>query len=124
MYFKEVNMPDQCPPKDAVSDNQANVYRFINGENPTAEDFLNHKEAKRPYPDFKECEAIALSFFTEIPNVNKRSKALRNKKAIKGNITDKCGVHTLKNKHINLWLFKEVDILKVFLGEEGLDEHN
>lgn len=122
MVFKsQEDMPKQCPPDDAIPNNIEPVYRFIEHETIGEIDFLNHKERKKRYPSDKTCEALAISFFTTTRAVKiaSRFKNLKGKKYVAGKITSECGIHNIENEHLNLWLYKNVDMLKVFLGEEG-----
>ncbi|MGG2061649.1 hypothetical protein [Priestia megaterium] len=123
MVFKsQADMPEQCPPSDAKENNVGEVYRFIENDDIEEIDFLNHKERNKSYPPHKTCEALALSFFTTLEatkRAGKRIKGLRNKKFVVGQITSECGRHHTINNHLNLWLYKDVDMLKIFLGEEN-----
>lgn len=122
MVFKEENMPEQCPPSDAIQQDVEPVYRFI--ENGTVQeiDFLSHVARERPYPPHKKCEAHALSFFTTESAAQSTAKRFRKsfkgKSMVAGRITSECGIHKTENHHLNLWLFKDTDMLKVFTGEE------
>ncbi|KGR90188.1 hypothetical protein CD30_13155 [Ureibacillus massiliensis 4400831 = CIP 108448 = CCUG 49529] len=121
VYFKSQEyMPPQCPPSNAISNDVEPVYRFIEDDSVQDLDFLNHVERGKSYPPAKTCEALALSFYTTIDaakNASKRFKNLRNKKLVAGRITSECGIHNIKNNHLNLWVYKEIDMLKVFLEE-------
>lgn len=123
MYFKsQEDMPPQCPPADAAPNNVEPVYRFIEEDTVQEIDFLNHKERKKRYPPDKTCEALAISFYTTInaaKSAATKFKNLKNKNFVAGKITSECGIHNIKNYHLNLWVYKDIDMLKVFLGEEG-----
>lgn len=122
MVFKEENMPEQCPPSDAIQQDVEPVYRFI--ENGTIQeiDFLSHVARNKPYPPHKKCDAHAISFFTTeqaAKSLAKRyPKKFKGKSMIAGRITSACGIHKTENNHLNLWLFKDTDMLNVFTGEE------
>lgn len=127
VFRSQAHMPVQCPPADAKENNVEPVYRFIENDTVQEIDFLNHLERNKPYPPHKTCEALALSFFTTLEATKKASKkikGLRNKKFVSGQITSECGTHHTVNNHLNLWLYKDVDILKIFLGEEDRGENN
>jgi len=128
MVFKsQADMPAQCPPADAEENDVEPVYRFIENDTVEEVDFLNHIERNRPYPPHKTCEALALSFFTTLEaakTAGKRIKGLRNKKYVAGLITSECGAHCTIKNHLNLWLYKDVDMLKIFLGGEDRGESN
>ena len=90
------HFPASCPPNDARPKNIDPVYRITLHNPPTVEDFLSHKETNRPYPPEKECEACAISVFTDLEQVKKMKKKIpmfRNKGYIvKGKITKETGV--------------------------------
>ncbi|WP_342508288.1 hypothetical protein [Sporosarcina sp. FSL K6-2383] len=126
MPFKEENFPEQCPPFDAIEQDINPIYRIIENDTVQEIDFLNHRERKKPYPQNKTCEALAISFFTTAKaasDATKRFKNLRNKKFVGGIITSKSGIHKTENVHLNLWLYKDVDMVKVFLGEGDGNEN-
>ncbi|MNC06513.1 hypothetical protein D3C75_540260 [compost metagenome] len=126
MHLKcEADLPPQCPPSDAASGDVGPVYRYIEGENLDEVDFLNHKEKNLYYSRDMECEALALSFYTTIEAANdlaKRVKKFRKKKVISGRITSTCGIHKTTNDHLNLWIYRDIDMMEVFLGGEDKDE--
>lgn len=110
----------QCPPENAKSGDINTAYRFIKGDEVTAEDFLSHKEEERKYPPFLACQALAVSFFTSEQHAMKvaeNNQYLGDKKLVKGKITSECGKHRTKRGHINLWLADDVDMTNVFLGK-------
>lgn len=118
MVFKEKNLPDQCPPTDAVQEYVEPVYRFIENDTLQEIDFLSHRERNLPYkqPE-KECEAAAISFYTTeqaAEGLRNKFKKFKKKVLIKGKITKECGIHKTENYHLNLWLFKDVNMLNVF----------
>lgn len=117
-YKSKEDMPPQCPPSDVVSENKEPVYRFIEGDEITECDFLNHKEAKKPYPDHLLCEALAISLFDDEEAAYKKQKRIKSLKAmklVKGKLKRECGVYKIDHTHhMNLWLFENVNMLKVF----------
>ncbi len=126
MVFKnQEDLPKQCPPADAASKDIYPVYRFIENNIVQAIDFLNHKERNKPYPHGMisySCESFALSFFTSEEAAKKMAKKypfFKKKNLVSGKITSKCGVHKTEREHLNLWLYKNVDMLKIFLGKEN-----
>lgn len=127
MHLKcEADLPPQCPPSDATPGDIMPVYRFLEGEDLNEVDFLNHKEKKSMYPSDMECEALALSFYTSIEaadNLAKRVKKFRKKKLLSGRITSACGIHKTENEHLNLWIYRDIDMMNVFLGGEDKDEN-
>jgi hypothetical protein len=127
MVFKNQDkMPKQCPPANAISKDVEPVYRYIDGDVLKPIDFENHIERGLSYRPEQSCEAIALSFYkTEEAAVNlaKRFKKFKRKSISKGKITAECGIHNTINNHLNLWVYKDVDMIKVFTGEEKGNEN-
>lgn len=126
MDFK-LNLPEQCPPGNAISVNLSPVYRLVDGEDVSTSDLLSHVEAGLRFPPEKECQAHAVSLFQDIEGCErqqKKFKMLRNKKIYRGQITKDCGVVDLylNISHINLWVFKDIDLLTIFKGDEN-NEH-
>lgn len=114
-------MPEHCPPSNAEANDVKPVFRYIENDNVSVIDFQNHIERNLIYKPEDKCGAIALSFFTTEESAKKlgtRFKKFRKKLIAKGEITSKCGIHNIANNHLNLWVFKDVDMLKVFTGEE------
>jgi hypothetical protein len=96
------HVPNDCPPEDAHA-NQITVYRLINGESPTAHDFLSYKEEGRGFDD--ECIASGLSVYTEMAGIEalkRKIKKLKDRKVIAGTFQSDWGV--LKNTPSNLHL--------------------
>ena len=109
-----------CPPEDAVCEDRYPVYRFIEGEEIHEIDFMNHIERGLPFSKDSICAARALSFFDNEKSVEEKQnnhKRFRNMKVVAGHITKESGVHKIKRGHINHWVYENVDMLKVFLGE-------
>ncbi|MCO6218260.1 hypothetical protein LZT70_08290 [Staphylococcus epidermidis] len=126
MEFK-LNLPEQCPPGNAISVNLSPVYRLVDGEDVSASDLLSHVEAGLRFPPEQECQAHAVSLFQDIKGCERQQrkfKMLRNKKIYRGQITKDCGVVDLylNISHINLWVFKDIDLLTIFKGDEN-NEH-
>lgn len=127
MVFKnQEDMPEQCPPANASANDVDPVFRYIKNEKAQEIDFQNHIEREIPYKSEDRCEAIALSFFTTEAAAKKLRRFKKFKKMVisRGKITSECGKHNIENNHINLWVYKNVDLLKVFLGEEDKGETN
>lgn len=113
-------MPESCPPSDACANDVDPVFRYIENEIAEEIDFQNHIERGFPFKPEDKCAAIALSFFTTEGAAKKLKRFKKFKKMVisKGKITSDCGIHNIENNHINLWVYKDVDMLNVFLGEE------
>lgn len=126
--FKAENLPAGCPPLDAQEQNIENVYRLVSFP-PCEDDFKTHVEGNMRFPEDLYCEANALSFFTNIEKAKKMSKQFKKFKKSNvhmycGNITSEFGRHRTKNKHLNLWVYKEINILNVFTEEGVLIENH
>lgn len=121
LYKNQEDMPEQCPPSNTKANDVEPVFRYIENDTLSVIDFQNHIERELYYNADAKCEAIALSFFTteeSAKRLRSRFKKFRKKNIVKGRLTSKCGVHNIVNNHLNLWVFKDVDMLKVFTGEE------
>ncbi|UXV43112.1 hypothetical protein [Staphylococcus simulans] len=123
MEYK-LNLPESCPPSKANSADLDPVYRLISGDTLDKNDLISHVEAGLNFPKKKECEAHAISFHKDIEGCKKlkqRHKKFRNKKIYRGRLTKECGVtdNYLDNSHINLWVYKNIDLLSVFQGGEA-----
>ena len=123
MYKGLEDMPPQCPPVDVIAGDKEPVFRFIVGDSLDEVDFLNHLERNITYPPAKKCEALALSFMTEesaVKRMQQKFTKFRKMNVAKGRITKECGVHNIQRQHLNLWLFKDVEMMNIFIkGEEA-----
>lgn len=123
MYKSSEDMPPQCPPVDVIAGDKEPVFRFITGDSLNEIDFLNHAERNISYPPSKKCEALALSFMTEesaVKLMQQKFNKFRKMNVAKGRITKECGVHKIQRHHLNLWLFKGVEMMNIFIeGEEA-----
>lgn len=118
MYKGLEDMPPQCPPANVVAEDKEPVFRFIVGDSLNEIDFLNHVERNISYPPANKCEALALSFMTEesaVKRMQKRFAKFRKMNVAKGRITKDCGVHNIQKHHLNLWLFKDVEMMSIFI---------
>ncbi|MEB5758264.1 hypothetical protein [Mammaliicoccus sciuri] len=121
MDFK-LNLPELCPPAKTESANLQAVYRLINGTQIDEKDLISHVEAGLGFPKAKLCQAHAISFYKDFESCKKaknKFKNLRKKSIYEGKITKECGVVDLflNNNHINLWAYRDVDLLSIFKGE-------
>ncbi|NOT13968.1 MAG: hypothetical protein HOP21_00040 [Methylotenera sp.] len=108
------HFPTNCPPLDQ-SAYEGFIYRHIQGDTPTTEDFISWAQ-KSPKKDFKEmqCQACGLSVFideTASLNIGARVPALRGKKVAKYHFQKSDGVlkHTQSNnnEHHHTWWVDE-----------------
>ncbi|MFW0762598.1 hypothetical protein [Staphylococcus hominis] len=119
MKFK-LNLPKQCPPKEAEPVDLNPVYRLIKGGNDIRnDDLLSHVEKGMKFPPNAHCEAHAISIFKSKEGCEKLQRkhlGLKKKKIYKGRITKKCGVVDLYRgkDHLNLWVYDNVDLLSIF----------
>lgn len=122
MYINEEDMPEHCPPLNAKSEKKDDVFRFLTEKQPKEVDFHNHLKRNLRYGQNKKCEAIALSFFTAEEMVTKMRRKFpvmfKNAEVLKGNICEHYGVHSIKNQHMNLWVFHGINMFLEFTKVE------
>ncbi|WP_146000429.1 hypothetical protein [Paenibacillus pasadenensis] len=112
--------PVSCPPGSAKSKDVAPVYRLSLNNPPLDEDFYSHKEANLRYPPDKECEACAISVFTDLEQIQKAKKKIvlfKNRgHIIEGQIVSETGVVSEPDhkSHINWWVYNGIDVKKYF----------
>lgn len=106
-WFEE--LPEKCPPKDAVVPNGQVFYRLINGQEPTSDDFISVR-VEKPLAIFKgvdECLARAVSIFAqrdECENILKLARH-RHKRIFELDLYKHDGVikKTFKLSHHSWW---------------------
>lgn len=112
--------PVSCPPESAKSKDIDPVYRLTLNNPPLDEDFYSHKEANLPYPPVKECEACAISVFTDLDQIQKTKKNIvlfKNRgHVIQGQIVRETGVVSEPDhkSHSNWWVYNGIDVKKYF----------
>ena len=76
------NLPEQCPPKDAVNPEGMTVYRFSFAGIPDEADFISQRmlNPERVFNGVDECTARSLSVFDNIEACQNRLKLPRNRK--------------------------------------------
>lgn len=122
------NLPDSCPPSDAMEPSGESYYRIINSTQPVNSDFLSYRALN---PDKKvfvsECQAKAISLFTDVESCRVISKLpkFKGKNIYIGELvltkSDGLIAHTPnKNStnHYSWWRSKEFDIKTVRLVNE------
>lgn len=116
--FQEV-MPPQCPPAQAQPYERFPVFRLCFDQKISEKDFYNHHELgtipKRPKKDL--CGYFALSFNTTIEAsayVRDNFKEFKERKIVAGKIIKTNGAMVQKKDHINLWLYKNVNMVQSF----------
>ena len=105
-------LPDSCPPPGAGPFAYENVYRFVNSNPATDEDFASHQARekktgkKRPRsvpPCLWATTSLWLnrdSAYEALPKLRGQFKLLASVK-----ITKQCGVSILKRSHISFWRY-------------------
>ena len=122
------NLPKSCPPKDAKEPSGGSYYRILNSEHPSNTDFLSYG-ALAPNKRFavSECQAMAISLFTDIASCQAIAKLpkFKGKDLHIGELTltksDGLIAHTPnKNStnHYSWWRSKCFDIKSVRLVNE------
>ena len=122
------NLPDSCPPSDAMEPSGESYYRIINSTQPVNSDFLSYRALN---PDKKvfvsECQAKAISLFTDVESCRVISKLpkFKGKNIYIGELvltkSDGLIAHTPnKNStnHYSWWRSEEFDIKTVRLVNE------
>ncbi|MGV2927199.1 hypothetical protein RW115_01265 [Macrococcus capreoli] len=126
MEFK-LDLPESCPPIQSIASDLRPVYRLTDSNELKETDFMSHIELGKNYRPEQECQAHAISFFNDIDScyrAQKKFKNLRNKVVSKGIITKECGLNDSYkgSSHINLWVYKDVNLLDIFLGGDNNED--
>lgn len=121
MWFE--NLPENCPPPDAVNPSNFLCFRLATQNPPVEADYLSHRQI---YPERKfnvsECRARSLSIFSERAECEniKKLPVHRGKHIVALRLFPKCGVvkHTgkLEEAHYSWW------VLAGFLNHLVFDE--
>jgi hypothetical protein len=120
--------PPGCPPADAVAAH-AVVYRTVQADPPTTDDFVTYRELGKRVSPGQECKAASLSVFLNEKDALHHREAFRwkgNARLIaKGQLTADCGVTrpTPSNRypsHLSWWPYEGVDRSAVFTVVVGL----
>ena len=116
MMFREP-LPDGCPPPDAQEITQALVvYRLVDGDPPTCDDFKSQR-AQKPNNQFSvpECQARGLSVFSEVREAEKQLRRPNHKGKLVCQVTlDRGAGHILKTgrkSHFTWWPLADFAIL-------------
>lgn len=126
MEFK-LDLPESCPPMQTISSDIYPVYRLTDSSELKDSDFLSHVEKNIYYRPEQICQAHAISFFKDIEScmrTQKRFKNLRKKVISEGKITKSCGLNDsyIGGSHVNLWVYKDVDLLNIFKGGDNNED--
>lgn len=123
MQFRD-HLPSNCPPPDAYSSAMV-VYYLVDGDPPTAKDFLSFRE-KKPNQNVDPelvCQSSGISVYTDIAGTElarKVSRSLRNKKLAQGILSNNSG--KIKNTpskntgdtHHTWWINRNIDPCSFF----------
>jgi hypothetical protein len=96
-------LPDSCPPPGAGPFTYENVYRFVNSNPATDEDFASHQARESVPPCLWATTSLWLnrdSAYEALPKLRGQFKLLASVK-----ITKQCGVSILKRSHISFWRY-------------------
>jgi hypothetical protein len=107
LQFKE-NLPALCPPPLAASEAYEGVWRFVNSNPVTDQDFASYHALGKPCPpSVPPCKWASSSLFLNkdaafgcLPKPRKRFKYIA-----RVNISKRCGVSILTRSHIDFWRF-------------------
>lgn len=126
MEFK-LDLPESCPPLEATSCEINPVYRLVKNETLVEEDMLSHIELSKPFPPAMLCAAHAISFNRSKEGCAKLRKKIlkfRNRKIKEFKILESYGVNDsyLNVEHINLWVYKGIELYKEMEGGNKDDE--
>ncbi|WP_280647943.1 MULTISPECIES: hypothetical protein [unclassified Dysgonomonas] len=116
-WFEE--LPEQCPPENALEPNNEMFFRVINGDDVDVSDFLSQREVYGKDKVFKgkeitECITRAVSVFKNLQDANNLLKfpKFRNKKIAKVTLRKNDGLllKTLSTSHYSWWRSKDFNI--------------
>lgn len=103
-------LPESCPPQDARHPNGELLYRIINGDSPTEDDFYSYRRLCPDKPfSLGECIARALSVFDKITACERilKTPRFRGKKIIQLELHEDSGMIMKTGKdphHFSWWL--------------------
>lgn len=128
--FKYDDYPESCPPINAVELN-GQYFRLCKEIVPAACDFVTHVEQGLYFPPAKRCEAMALSFFCSAEQADKMKKKFKRKftgySVVPVEIQNEFGRGIVKNGHLNLWEYRDVNIYETIKEDNagvGSNEKN
>jgi len=115
--------PSDCPPQDAV-DAEGDVFRIVNNDQPTADDFLTSFETGA-FPNRLACLRCGLSVHrirADAIHTKTKYPKLENRIA-KGTLAKECGKtkRTGQASHTTWWVYEGVNRASIFalIAEEG-----
>lgn len=127
MYCEE--LPEACPPLDAVGNPLSNVYRRVDTAAPVASDFASHaflgKEPKFPVDP---CKWASCSFFRDKKKISDISKKLPKPRTFANFIAqldipaDTGRWKEDKKGHIDFWMYASFDPLSAIVDIQPVDQ--
>jgi hypothetical protein len=124
MAFLE-ELPPACPPNGAADASFAKVWRVVNGENPTVQDFMSNAFKGWPKrPTDTDCEHSSCSLFTDetlIKALAKRMPKLRYPDPYIAalSIPEGAGMSLVGGPHIHLWMYDSFNPVAHVLSTEA-----
>jgi len=111
--FRE-ELPDQCPPHEAVDVAYERLYRAVPADPPLNEHFDSHARLGKPKPDtVDDCRWASCSLFThrrKATNVAKLPKLRPVCQFVAELRVDVgAGLSQLRKQHVDFWFYKEFD---------------
>jgi hypothetical protein len=109
------DLPDKCPPDDAINPDGRTFYRLTNSDIPSDKDFLSLRELcpSCKFRDVSECIARSLSIWEDVEKCLNLLKLPRHKDkkvlTLKLEATDGLILQTFKKSHYSWWRTKSFD---------------
>lgn len=107
-WFEE--LPEQCPPSDAIEPDNTILYRIVNGDSVTSSDFISQRKfagANKHFSKVSECVARSVSLFKKREDAYQKCKLpkFKNSKVIgiKLKKTDGLVQKTFGASHYSWW---------------------
>ena len=117
-------LPEKCPPKDAIQPEGDLYYRLVNNKPASETDFHSQRELNpTTHYNASECIARALSVFSDISSAYNLKKLPRHRNkdivALKLNIDSGLLKRTGRDKfHYSWWVLKKTEPLKLVVNYE------
>jgi hypothetical protein len=119
VYFED--LPDQCPPAEAVDAQLAAVWRVVPGAQPTVEDFHSHaKRGKRKPPTVADCAWASCSLFnsrTKAASIAAKLPKPRFEHAYLSElqIAQGSGRSLIEKEHVHFWMYAGFDPMQAII---------
>ena len=122
------NLPQQCPPDEAIDGELASVYRLVANEVPTADDFLS-KAARGDalWDGVTECDWASCSLFKKEKSLPSRYSRTRQEYpyVVELNIPKAVGKHKTgkaKRGHVDFWRYSNQCLSTYVTSVKGLSD--